>query len=294
MSTLSDVEVKIFLEEVLCIEDAKTKFKHNKEKLLREILYQFQHVEPYHSIVCLGTKPEDRHLPLWDEIKENLFRKRGGRCYVANQFMKILLEKIGYDVYHTRGSVLKAKNNHVCTLVRDLNQVGDLHMADVGIGYPTWDPIPLNFEVESPVYHVGFLYFKFQRNGDIITRLHKNDKRYEFPVNIDSKAWHEFMVMRTTPCELTDMQPVMTAMYTVPGAYNSSFLKSLKCVIFKNGKLVAFKDSTFLYENDDHQLQVEQITTRKKLVSKILMYFPQFTLNMVEAALDASITLKFD
>ncbi|XP_033114787.1 uncharacterized protein LOC117115196, partial [Anneissia japonica] len=277
MSTLSDVEVKIFLEEVLFIEDAETKFTHNKEKLLREILYQFLHVEPFQNIVCLGTKPEDRHLPPFDEIKENLFRKRGGRSYVANQFMKILLEKIGYDVYHTASSVLKAKNNHVCTLVRDLNQVGDLHMADVGIGYPTWDPIPLNFEVESPVYHVGFLYFKFQRNGDIITRLHKHDKR----------TWHEFMVMQTTPCELTDMQPVMTAMYTVLGAYNSPYLKSLTCVIFKNDKLVAFKDSTFLYENDDHQLQVEQITTRKKRVSKILIHFPQFTCNMVEAALDA-------
>ncbi|XP_033121608.1 uncharacterized protein LOC117120685 [Anneissia japonica] len=293
MLALSDREVKEFLEDVLCIEDAEQKFKLNKKNLLREILYRFLHVEPFQNIGTLSTKPEERHLPTFDEIKKDLFRKRGGRCYSANQFMKILLEKIGYDVYHTGCLILKTKNNHLCTLVRDLTKPGDLHLADVGIAHPTWDPIPLNFEIESPVYHVGFLYFKFVRNGDKITRLHKHDKRYEFPVNINSKEWHEFMDMPITPCEVDYMQPVMTEMYTVPGAHNCPFLISLTCVIFKNEKLVAFKDSTFLYENDDHQLDVERITTREKFVSTMLTYFPQFSLE-IEAALDACSSIKFD
>ncbi|XP_071965019.1 uncharacterized protein [Antedon mediterranea] len=293
MLTLSDREVDGFLKDVLEIKDAVKRFKENKFDLLREILRKFLQTQPFQNIITLSTKPTERRLPTFEEIKKDLFEKKGGRCYSMNQFMKILLEKIGYDVFHTSCAIMKSDNNHLCTFVRDLTKQGDLHLADVGIAYPTWDPIPLNFDLESPVYHVGFLYFKFVRNGDVITRLHKHHKREEYPVNIDSKAWNEFMDMPITPRDLDYIQPVMSEMYTIPGVHSCPFLKSFRCIAFKDDKLYGFKDSTFLYEDEEHQLVAEGMQSREQLLSKILEYFPQFTETMVEAALSA-VMLKFN
>ncbi|XP_071949119.1 uncharacterized protein [Antedon mediterranea] len=255
---------------------------------MREILYKFLHVEPFQNVINLSTRPEDRHLPSFQEVKEDMFRGRGGRCYVANQFMKELLNTIGFDVYYCSCTVLKSGSNHLCLIVRHLTKTGDLHIIDVGLGHATWDPIPLDFQDESPIYHVGFLYFKFVRNGSVISRMHKHDKRYEFPVNIDSKAWYAFGDIDPTPREIDYFKPVCTAMYTIPGIHGSPFLEDLTLVKFENEKIIAIKNSALLFENDDHQLEVKEMKTFEELTLVILDHFPNFSRDKIEAAICSS------
>ncbi|XP_071947480.1 uncharacterized protein [Antedon mediterranea] len=285
---LSLQEAHAFLENKLSITNIEEKLKKNRFNLMREILYKFLHVEPFQNVINLSTRPEDRHLPSFQEIKEDMFGERGGRCYVANQFMKELLSTIGFDVFNCSCIVLKSGSNHVCLIVRHLTKAGDLHIIDVGLGHATWDPIPLDFQDESPVYHVGFLYFKFVRNGSVISRMHKHDKRYEFPGNIDSKAWHVFGEIDLTPREIDYFKPVCTAMYTIPGAHKSPFLEDLTLVKFENEKIIAIKNSTLLFENDNHQLEAEKIETFGELISVILDHFPNFSRDVIKAAIRSS------
>ncbi|XP_033121588.1 arylamine N-acetyltransferase 1-like [Anneissia japonica] len=287
---LSYNDAKQFLEKILQIEDFETKFRENKLELLRDILRRYIHAEPFQGISIMSTKPEDRHLLTFEEIKQDMFARRGGLCYANNRFINVLLNTIGYDVYHIGCTVLNNHNNHLSNIARDLTKPGDLHLVDAGMAFPSWDPIPLDFEDESPVYHVGFLYFKFVRKDNTILRLHKHDKQYEFPINIDSKAWHQFWEMTTEPLAIESFHPKMTDIYTIPGAHEVPFLEHLTCVAFAEDKLIAIKDSTFLFENNDHQLEVRDINTRAELVSTFSAYFPQFPMDIFEAAIDVAVS----
>ncbi len=57
-------------------------------------------------------------------------------------------------------SNIRATNNHILMMiVTDLNAPGDNHLVDVGNATPCFIPIPLNFEVESPIYTQSFLQY---------------------------------------------------------------------------------------------------------------------------------------
>ncbi|XP_071953231.1 uncharacterized protein [Antedon mediterranea] len=287
---LSIKEALGFLEDNLRITEVENKLKENRPELLKELLYNFIHVAPFQSIRTLSTKPDDRHLPSFQEIKEDIFDGKGGLCYALNQFIKELLNVLNYDVYYAQMAILDVDKSHVMVMVRNLIKPGDLHLVDVGMGHGSSDPIPLDFKEESPVYHIGFLYLKFVREDNVIIRYHKHDKKYEFPVNIDSKAWHVFGRITITPQDLDVFKPIMRDIYTVPGAFGTSpFLTELRCVIFEKGKIVAIKDTVLLVENDEHQLEVQEMTTHAQIISKVLKHFPSFSREMIEDALQASI-----
>ncbi len=73
--------------------------------------------------------------------------------------MKLLLEALGYSVYHISSHVSDGptEENHVITIV---TFDGIKYLVEIGCGYPTFQPIPLNFEDESIVYKESFIKYK--------------------------------------------------------------------------------------------------------------------------------------
>lgn len=84
---------------------------------------------------------------------------KGGLCYTLNVFIKYLLDALGYDVSFVSGAI-KAPNNHILVIIANLMKPGDRYLIDAGIGYPTFDPVPLDFEKESYTYAHSFLEYK--------------------------------------------------------------------------------------------------------------------------------------
>ena len=109
---------------------------------LNEILacVSFECVFPEHPLMSKPTHL--RNKPTLEEIKEDVMSKRGGLCYTLNSFMKYLLEALGYKAYHIACHIVR-ENDHILTVV-EIQTVK--YLVDVGVGYPTFEAIPLNFE----------------------------------------------------------------------------------------------------------------------------------------------------
>ena len=90
----------------------------------------------------------------------------------------MLLEALGYEVYHVTSSIGNKPDNHILTIVQNVQKPGDKFLVDVGIGYPTFDPIPLDFVKESPVYKQSFLEYKFAWLEGMLVRFHRREEMH--------------------------------------------------------------------------------------------------------------------
>ena len=275
---LSEEEAIHFVVNVLEIPKPLEKKRENPHGFLNELILSFLGTIPFHSMGLMSLIPEDRHLPTPAEIRKDVMSGVGGLCYTLNTFMKFLLQALGYDVYFVASNIAYP-NNHIITVVQNLTKSGDKYLVDVGVGYPTFEAIPLDFEHESPVYLHSFLWYKFVREGDTIVRWHgKGDSRPDCPL---VNGWRKVCIIDPTPRNLEFFAQPMHTVYTTPGT--SPFHTSLRAIIFTNKKAMCIKDMSFLVEDDNHELQETKLVHRDRLLETTAQYFPQLQLLTTKA-----------
>ena len=275
---LSEEEAIHFVVNVLEIPKPLEKKRENPHGLLNELILSFLGTIPFQSMGLMSLKPEDRHLPTLAEIRKDVMSGVGGLCYTLNTFMKFLLQALGYDVYFVASNI-GYPNNHIITVVQNLTKPGDKHLVDVGVGYPTFEAIPLDFEHESPVYLHSFLWYKFVREGDTIARWHgKGESTPEYPL---VNGWRKVCIIDPTPRNLEFFAEPMHTVYTTPDP--SPFHTSLRAIIFTNKKAMCIKDMSFLVEDDNHELQETKMVHRDRLLETTAQYFPQLQLLTTKA-----------
>ena len=80
-----------------------------------------------------------------------------GLCTSLNYFLYELLRAVGFNASLVAGTVGEAPDiNHALVVVRDLVDAGDVYLADIATGCPTYRAVSLDFSQESPVYHDSF------------------------------------------------------------------------------------------------------------------------------------------
>ena len=274
-----------FVEDVLKLSSPLSKLRENKTLFLNEIIKAFLSV-PFQNIHLLCEPEAERHVPTWEEAKDSVMRGHGGICYSQCLFMKYLLEALGYDVYFAACNVFGFTGNHITTIVRDLSSPGSRHIVD-NSAFPTFEAIPLDFEVESPIYHHSYLEYKFLKKGGQILRMHrKGEHTPTIPGHeciID--GWRRIFDFELTPRDLSHVEHTMRVVYTEPGQ-NSPFLKTFHAVVYKDLKLIAIKDDLLMLENDEQKLVVTKMQTREEMVSTVKQYFPMFTVNEITKAIE--------
>ncbi|XP_015520536.2 uncharacterized protein LOC107224838 [Neodiprion lecontei] len=137
---------KAFVKDTLSVE-----FFQDKSDLLNKIVRAFFEKVPFQNISTSILPPEQR-FPTEQVIIENGISLKGGLNIHNNCFLKMLLEALSYKVHLVAASVVhppKSKaprrfGNHCAILVRDLEKPGDLHLVDVGSGYPVFKAVPLD------------------------------------------------------------------------------------------------------------------------------------------------------
>ena len=274
-----------FVEDVLKLSSPLSKLRENRTLFLNEIIKAFLSV-PYQNIHLLCEPEAERHVPTWEEAKDSVMRGYGGICYSQCLFMKYLLEALGYDVYFAACNIFGFTGNHITTIVRDLSSPGSRHIVD-NSAFPTFEAIPLDFEVESPIYHHSYLEYKFlKRDGQILRMHRKGEHTPTIPGGeriID--GWRRIFEFELTPRDLSHVEHSMRVVYTEPGQ-NSPFLKTFHAVVYKDLKLIAIKDDLLMLENDEQKLVVTKMQTREEMVSTVKQYFPMFTVNEITKAMD--------
>lgn len=273
---ITTAEAISFVTEVLDVSCPAERSKSDRFTLLAEIIKAFHGVIPFQSLSLIAVEPKNRRsAPSLEEIKADVTSGKGGLCYSLNTFMKLLLQALGYEVYHVISSIVKP-DNHILTIVRNLQKPGDKFLVDVGIGYPTFDPVPLDFVEESSVYKQSFLEYKFVWVEGMLVRFHRKGElrpMKEGEVVID--GWRKVCIIDPTPRDLTYFQKPMDKVYSDPSL--SPFHTSLRVVYFPRGKAVCIRDNCLLVENDSHELVGEPLADGKEIVDKVRELFPLLT-----------------
>ena len=275
-----------FVEDVLKLSSPLSKLRENRTLFLNEIIKAFLSV-PYQNIHLLCEPEAERHVPTWEEAKDSVMRGHGGICYSQCLFMKYLLEALGYDVYFAACSAFGfPAGNHITTIVRDLSSPGSHHIVD-NSAFPTFEAIPLDFEIESPIYCHSYLEYKFLKRGGQILRMHR--KGEHTPTHPGGECfidgWRRIFEFKLIPRDLSYFEQPMSAVYTKPGQ-NSPFLKTFHAAVYKDLKLIAIKNDLLMLENDEQKLVVTKMQTREEMVSTVKQYFPMFTVNEITKAIE--------
>ncbi|XP_038052618.1 uncharacterized acetyltransferase YvcN-like [Patiria miniata] len=293
---LSSTEVTQFLECVLQIQSPMESLARDRVSFLRDLIAAFLSKIPYQSVTSIATpKPERRRLT-FQEIKFDMMTRRGGLCYEMNSFMKLLLEKLGFEVYHIGCTSFGKTNNHLAIVVKNLSRPGDLHLVDVGCGHPTFELVPLDFDKESPLYKTSFLVHKFVKDADGSFRwMHKSYRDFDGPSVIVVDGWYMFMKFKLEFRDIEFFFPHMEIVHTVeigPEAL-SIMLVQLKAVDYRNGKLLAITGTSNLEEDASGKVNKKRITSPQELLEAYRVHFPQFPVETVQQAIQ-TVNLKFE
>ena len=285
---LSKEEAVQFVTEILGI-SVPSNLEEDRVTFLNMLIKATHSSVPWQNITLLGEAEADRHKPTLKEIKEAMMCGFGGLCYSIGVFMTYLLQALGYEAYFSTGSVRNHPDNHIIAIVENLTSPGSKHLVDAWCGWPTFEAIPLDFDVESTIYSHSFLEFKFIRKGDTYLRLHRGDLYTQALLPGDSSVpaeWRKVYEFDLTPRELSHFDQSMSDIYTLPSSAVSPFLLSFCAIIFNNLKLVVIKDTTLIIEKDNHEMEFTKFSSREEMISTMKTYFPQITVEDITKALN--------
>lgn len=279
---LSREDAVYFVSEVLGIERPLERKREDAHGFLNEMIVRFQHTIPFQNLTFIAVDPHLRRRPTQEEIKQDVMGRRGGRCYSLNSFMKFLLEALGYTVYFVISSIVNA-DNHMITVVCDLDRDGDRYLVDVGVGFPTFQAIPLDFAHESATYKHSFLEYKFVREKGQIHRWHlrKTDSILPAKPSDIIGSWKRAMKIDLTPRDFAHFDAPMDAVYTDPTL--TPFHTSIRAISYVDHKAICIKDMTLLLEDDNHTFQEVKMVDRSALLHAVQKYFPQLYSAAVES-----------
>ncbi|XP_038052617.1 uncharacterized protein LOC119725308 [Patiria miniata] len=294
--TISLIEAEDFLESILQLKFPMDRLTEDRAGFLRDVIASCHRRIPFQSVTSIATPKPERRALTFKEIKVDMMTRKGGLCCELNYFMKVLLETLGFEVDHVGCSVFGSLNSHLSTVVRNLSRPGDLHLVDIGSGYPMFDPIPLVFDKESPLYKTSFLYHKFLKDTDGTLRwVHRAYRDYyDGPPADVVDEWYTFMVINLEVRDIKFFFPNMENIHTVESGPKAlaPFLVSLRAIDYRNGRLFAVKDTTILKEDASGKVNKKRISSPQELLEAYKVHFPQFPAETVQQAIQ-QVTLKF-
>jgi arylamine N-acetyltransferase len=110
-----------------------------------------------------------------DNIKVDFLNGVGGVCYNLNMSACFLLQAVGFKssiALATCTTQVDSFNNHVVVYVEDVEKAGDKFLVEVGLGFPTFRAVSLDFETESQQVRESFQDYKYIKHGGKIMRMH--------------------------------------------------------------------------------------------------------------------------
>ena len=287
--SLTPAEVKEFLEGALQMQNPLVKLQEDRVAFLDDVIYAFQERIPFQSVTAIATPRSERRRLTFEEIKTNILTRLGGLCFESNYFMKVLLERLGYDAHHVGFDVNGKPNNHLAIVVRSLSRPGDTYLVDVSCGY--WMPgsIPLDFERESPVYCASSLPHKFVWGADGTVRwmhgVHGDVFQSATADPVD--GWRVFTMSRLEPRAIEFFEGTMENIRTVESGPEAltPLLLTLRAMIFINGKMFAIKDATVLEEDETGKVHKKRLSSQEEMLELFAIHFPQIPRETVLQAL---------
>ncbi|XP_064616673.1 uncharacterized protein LOC135480700 [Liolophura sinensis] len=275
MMAMSRDEALNYISSNLNIPDAANLLNVRGLHLLNKILTSFHARVPIQTITLHAVPMKWRHRPNWVTVKENVCCGVGGLCYELNIFMFALLSALGFDVYLTKSSVSQP-HNHVVIIARNVASPGDLFLVDAGCGFPTFQAVDLNFDLESAEYCQSFLCYKLvkQSNGKVL-RLHKRHSLVKSLEPNDAKSeWKRYYDFELKPFSIEEIDEEFDRVFETYTATTSHAI--FRCTMFPGQRACAIRNKVVLVENDTKELDGTEYETSADLVNAVCGHFPVF------------------
>ena len=269
---LTKEEAFRFIRDVVGIHEPEVEMKKCHFQFLKQIISSVQSI-PFQNVTFMRNTTEERRRPSYEEVKASMLGGKGGLCYTMNLFTFHLLKHLGYNAYLNLSQCCGSILNHLFVLVYNVRKDGDIYLVDTGCGCPTFSPVDLEFEKESPVYHESYLRFKFVRKGNKIKRLHDRSV-FEASTSKEPKEFalfYEFQIRPTT--NLDDINICFDDVYKNPNS--TPFHRSLRAIKFNNSMTILICDSLLVLESETGQLNITTFKTDEELEKAYNRYFPE-------------------
>ncbi|KAK7478436.1 hypothetical protein BaRGS_00030282 [Batillaria attramentaria] len=277
-----------FLQMKWGVERVEERLLNDRRNLLEEVTVLIQTQVPFQSITLMATPPEQRRRPSVETIKRECMAGIGGLCYNLNVFGWGLLKALGYSVQlcpATCTSTVTSPDNHVVILLNNLENDGDLHLLEFGVGFPTFRAVSLNFEQESPVFVDSFLEYKYIRHKGQFLRMHgKGDvmKRNNPPIeglDFIVDRWRRFYYFTIRPTDnLSDFDASFDRVFAVPCV--TPFDRSPRALCFPGKRAVILVNNRLMLEHNG-ELHTTVLEGDEDIVAKYRQHFPIFSEEMV-------------
>ena len=293
-SILSERDAVSYVCDTLCIFNDETvmkqSMKENRLTVLNQLIREFHFKVPFQNVGLLMKTCGSQDVPTLDEIKVDGLNCSGGLCYTNNVFFYHLLKALGYEVHHLSGTCNpKHPNNHIATLVHDVVQPGDKFLVDVGCGYPTLQAVPLDFDLESPIYTSIFLQYKFVRLDGHYERQHLlnfGDERFQsLPSSTYSGNWARYYHFDLIPRDLRHFEAAMTEVY------RDRFLRKFRVLHFTEKTMTAIKElgnrneCVLLQLHANNEPEETIVDNRDELIQTVSKMMPNYDRNDIGQAL---------
>ncbi|XP_055958681.1 uncharacterized acetyltransferase YvcN-like [Patella vulgata] len=247
--------------------------------LLNKIIMAVHEHLPFQNLTLMAENVADRHRPTWCEIKSAMLKNHGGLCYPMNLFLYRLLEVIGYEVTMAHSTITQwtniNKNDHVVVFVHNVNNEGDLFLAEVGLGCPTFDAIDMSFDKESKIYEESTHVYKYTKSGG------KGFRMYKDPEDASWKELYVFDLLGTKKME--QFEPYYDRIFTDPTV--GIFHSIIRTAAFPNKKAVAISNDTKTVEDEEGNVEKSKLATDDDIIKEYEKLFPQFEESIVKSAL---------
>ncbi|XP_046559596.1 uncharacterized protein LOC124268667 [Haliotis rubra] len=295
MAALTRTRAVLFLQDILGISVPCDKADGRPRcdlPFLNCIIREFMKKLPFQSVTLIAEDLARRHVPTMSEIVEAMFKQHGGVCHSLNSFMFFLLEGLGYDVTLGHAFVFvevdERRDNHIIVFVHNLVTEGDMFLVDVGFGEPSFEAVSLDFETESPLFKHSYLEYKFfKQDGKIIRANGKGDIRLTRdpkPWEVCIGPWRGAYEFRTENARRFDeFQKCYHHQYA--SLEGMLFQRSLRAVMYPNGKALIILHSNMLCENESGDLVKCPLADDETILKTYLKHFPQFEEEMVKRAI---------
>lgn len=278
-----------FLQSSWGVKNVEERLENDRKNLLDEIVRLILANVPFQSITFMATPSEQRKRPTYEEIKKRCMKGVGGLCYSLNTFTWQLLKGLGFSAklaLSTVTSTVASPNNHLIILVSGVQKENDLYLVDCGTGFPIFRTVPLNFDQESPVYHDGFLEYKYVRHEGKILRMHgKGDmvKPNDPPIeglDFFLGRWRRFYSFDPEQLDPTvDHNQLYLSIDLTP------FPKSPRAILFPEKRAVIAVHNRFIIENDKGSLETTAMASDQEILKAYGIHFPNIKQDTVRRAL---------
>ncbi|XP_028406145.1 uncharacterized protein LOC114528669 [Dendronephthya gigantea] len=288
---LTTEKVIKFLEDSWQMKDVAEELLNDREKFLNKLMVTIQERVPFQTLFIRNLAfmlPEKQasKWPTLDEIDHACMSGNGGNCTVINLFISRLLQALGLSISVSLAVVTSnVFNSHLVVIVKDLINVGDRHLIDGGLGLPSFQAIPLNFNKESPVYQNSFLEYKFIKHDGKILRMHgKGDLmvRNDPPKELDfiQGKWRRFYEFN-----IENMMEWQSFAEMIPTLL-SRFLRKFdpRAARFPGGKAILLYADILYVEKEDKTLKTIFLKSKEEIFQAFEDYFPSIDKELIKQA----------